>query len=351
MTTVFKSDQAATSKVDNFVGYKGPTDWHTYADFSNAIYKNSAGANIALTDVITSPTQKAFERLSDKLGNVSVSPAAIPRRSFIPAHGVFGIMSETANQGLYAGDLGTITITNAAASVYTLYATKGAAIIDKTLVNILSGSGTLLDPYIFKYKTQTTIAVGKDRADAMIVCTYCVGNRVPLNIVKNHDVVSDADINVNIDGLNRTQFTIVMRTVSPRFGDGILPSASGYVPIVKFYQDGINSVSYVKNRNVSLNIRAVKNGVNNEATQAAPVTSTIDTYAISFNNGVITHYMNGAKINAPVVIQNVAFNLYAITVLSADTQWSVAKDSDALVNLILYNRALSAAELANCLFT
>lgn len=348
MTTVFKSDQKATSKVDNFVGYMGPADWQTYADFSSEVYKNGAGANLSMTDIITSPSQIEAAKIVDKLGNVAVSPAGIPRRSFIPAHGIFGVMAETANRGLYVN--GSIVITTNTAAVYALYATKGSVLIDKSLVTVMSGTGTLYDPYLIKYKSQTTVPVDKDRADAVIVCVQCVGNRAPLNIITNQNNLSDSDLIVNIASINKSQFTIVIRTVSPKIGEGVLPAATGFVPIIKLYQDAANTLSYVKNRNTSLNIRAVINGINQDPEEAAPVTITVDTYAIAVDNGTITHYMNGAKINTHSVLRFNAFTLSEMRVLSVDSQWDVPKNSDALVNLIMYNRALSAAELASCVF-
>lgn len=348
MTTVFKSDQKATSKVDNFVGYMGASDWQTYADFSNEVYKNAAGTDLIMTDIITSLSQIAFDKIVDKLGNIDVSPAGIPRRSFIPAHGIFGVMAETPNRGFYAN--GNIVIAANTTTVYALYATKGSVLIDKSLVTVMSGAGTLFDPYLIKYKSQTTVPVSKDRADAVIACVQCVGNRAPLNIITSQKNLSDSDLIVNIASINKSQFTIVIRTVSPKIGEGVLPAATGFVPIVKLYQDAANTLSYVKNRNVSLNIRAVINGINQDPEEFAPVTSTIDTYAIAVNNGTITHYMNGAKINTHSVLKFNAFTLSEMRVLSVDSQWGVPKNSDALVNLIMYNRALSAAELANCIF-
>ena len=349
MTVVFKSDiKAETSaNISNFVGYTGSSDHYIYADISNNVYKKG-GASVGLTNIITSPAQKLFPTIIDKLGNVANSGAGIPRRSFVPAHGVFAVLAETANTGYVSGSnliIGTNTST-----VYVAYATKGRLLIDSNNVNLLSGTGTSIDPYIFKYKALTTIPFSLDRIDSFAVCTVCVGNRVPLGFVKNRDNVLDSDILINLDGVNKNQFTVVFRTISPKFGS-ILGLASGYVPLVKLIEDVNKSVSYVKVRNASLNIQTRNNGtVKGEAQEAAPVTQVVDTYAICFDNGTITHYMNGAKINAPSPMQLPSFTLNELKILSSDSQWSVAKDSDALVNLIVYNRALSASELATCLF-
>lgn len=349
MTVVFKSDiKAETSaSISNFVGYTGPSDHYIYADISNNVYQKG-GSTAWLLNIFTSPTQKLFPTITDKLGNVADSSAGIPRRSFVPAHGVFAVMAETANAGYVLNS--DLVITTNTSTVYAAYATKGRLLIDINNVNLISGTGTSIDPYIFKYKALTTIPFSLDRIDSLAVCTVCVGNRVPLNIVKNRDNVGDSDILLNLDGVNKNQFTVVFRTISPKLGS-ILGLASGYVPLVKLIEDVNKSVSYVKVRNTSLNIQTRNNGtVKGEAQEAAPVTQVVDTYAICFNNGTITHYMNGAKINAPSRIQLPSFTLNELRILSNDSQWYVPKNSDALVNLIVYNRSLSASELAMCLF-
>ena len=349
MTVVFKSDiKAETSaNISNFIGYTGPSDHYIYADISNNVYKKG-GASVGLTNIITSPAQKLFATIIDKLGNVVNSSAGTPRRSFVPAHGVFAVMAETANAG-YVSSSSLIIGTNTS-TVYAAYATKGRLLMDINNVNLISGTGTSIDPYIFKYKALTNIPFSLDRIDSFAVCTVCVGNRVPLSIVKDRDNVLDSDILVNLEGVNKNQFTVVFRTISPKLGS-ILGIASGYVPLVKLIEDVNKSVSYVKARNTSLNIQTRNNGiVKGEAPEAAPVTQVVDTYAICFDNGTITHYMNGAKINAPLAIQLPSFTLNELKILSFDSQWGVAKDSDALVNLIVYNRTLSASELATCLF-
>ena len=349
MTVVFKSDIKAdtSANISNFIGYTGPSDHYIYADISNNVYKKG-GASVGLTNILTSSAQKLFPTIIDKLGNVADSSAGIPRRSFVPAHGVFAVMAETPNAGYVSSS--NLIITTNTSTVYAAYATKGRLLIDINSVNLISGTGTSIDPYIFKYKALTTIPFSLDRIDSLAVCTVCVGNRVPLNIVKDRDNVSDSDILVNLDGVNKNQFTVVFRTISPKLGN-VLGPASGYVSLVKLIEDVNKSVSYVKVRNTSLNIQTRNNGtVKGEAQEAAPVTQVVDTYAICFNNGTITHYMNGAKINAPSYIQLPSFTLNELKILSADSQWGVSKYSDALVNLIVYNRALSASELATCLF-
>lgn len=349
MTVVFKSDIRADSSanVSNFAGYLGPVDHYIYADISNQIYKKN-GATVNLTDILASTGQKKFYGIADKLGNVEDSIAGFPRRSFVPAHGVFAIMAETANAGFVFNS--DIVISGSASATYAAYATKGKLTFDSEVVNLLSGSGTVLDPYIFKYKNTTTIPFALDRNDANAVCTQCVGNRVPLNIVKGRDNVSDSDINIKITDINKAQFAIVLRVISPKLGSKI-GNADGYVPIVKFFEDSGKSISYVKVRNASLNIQTRNaNMVKGNATEAAPVTQVVDTYAISFDNGKVNHYMNGARINAPEIIQLPSFVLNEIKILSTDVNWLVSKNSDALVNLIMYNRALSDVELANCLF-
>ena len=349
MTVVFKSDiKAETSaNISNFVGYTGPSDHYIYADISNGVYKKG-GVSVGLTNILTSSAQKLFPTIIDKLGNVADSSAGIPRRSFVPAHGVFAVMAETPNAGYVSSS--NLIITTKTSTVYAAYATKGRLLIDINSVNLISGTGTSIDPYIFKYKALTTIPFSLDRIDSLAVCTVCVGNRVPLNIVKNRDNVADSDILLNLDGINKNQFTVVFRTVSPKLGN-VLGPASGYVPLVKLIEDVNKSVSYVKVRNTSINIQTRNNGiVQGEAQEAALVTQVVDTYAMCFDNGTITHYMNGARINAPSRIQLPSFTLNELKLLSTDSQWSVPKYSDALVNLIVYNRALSASELAMCLF-
>lgn len=346
MTTVFKSDMKATASIENFTGYMGPADWFKYADFSNNDYRNSSNSKIALTDVLTSPNQVAHDVIIDKLGNVAKSRSGSPKRCFIPAHGVFGIVHEWDVVGVFSGN----SITIAAGATYALYATKGNIVFDKDLVTVLSGTGKPADPYLIKYKSTATIAVSKDRYDAVIVCTKLTDNRVPLSLATHPGGLYDADINVNISGVNKTQFTVVMRVVSPKIGEKLLPATSGFEPIVKFYQDATNTVSYVKQRNYALKIRALRSGVASDAEELAPVAQTVDTYAISMDNGVITHYMNGVKINAPALIQGTAFTLNELKVLSTDLQWSVYPNSTALLNFIVYNRALSAPELSKCVF-
>ena len=349
MTVVFKSDIKADSSanVSNFAGYSGPADYFIYADISNQIYKKNA-ITVNLTDILTSTAQKKFYSISDKLGNVEDSAVGLPRRSFVPAHGVFAIMAETSNAGFVLNS--DIVITTNLTAVYAAYATKGKLTFDTVLVSLISGTGTVLDPYIFKHKTTTTIPFVLDRSDAIAVCTQCVGNRVPLNVVKGRDNVLDSDINLKIEEVNKAQFTIVLRVISPKLGSAI-GIAGGYVPIVRFSEDTGKSVSYVKVRNASLNIQTRSAGtVKGNATEAAPVTQIVDTYAISFDNGTINHYMNAAKINSPTQIQLPSFVLNEVKLLSTDANWLVNKNSDALVNLIVYNRALSAVELATCLF-
>lgn len=346
MTTVFKSDMKATASMDNFTGYMGAADWYKYADFSNDDYRNNSNSKIALSDVLTSPSQQSYETLIDKIGNVSKSAANMPRRSFIPAHGVFGIVHDWNLTSVYSNS----AITIAAGLTYALYATKGTVVFDKSLVTVLSGTGKLSDPYLIKYKATANIVVNKDRYDAIVVCVKLSDNRVPISIVGEGRQVFDGDINVNIAGVNKTQFTIVMRVVSPKIGEGVLPATSGFMPIVKFYQDTTNTVSYVKQRNFALKIRALRSGVVSDAEELAPVAQTVDTYAISMSSGVITHYMNGVKINVPERIQGAAFTLNELKVLSNDTQWSVYSTGAALLNLIIYNRALSASELSKCVF-
>lgn len=346
MTTVFKSDMQATASIENFTGYVGAADWFKYADFSNGDYRNSSNSKIALTDVLTSPSQVSHDVLIDKLGNVVRHPPQVPKRCFIPAHGVFGIVHEWNVVGVFSGN----SITIAAGATYALYATKGNIVFDKDLVTVLSGTGKLADPYLIKYKSTATIAVSKDRYDAFIVCTRLVDNRVPLSLATHTGGLFDSDINVNISGVNKTQFTVVMRIISPKIGEKLLPATSGFEPVVKFYQDATNTVSYVKQRNFALKIRALRSGVVSDAEELAPVAQTVDTYAISMDNGVITHYMNGVKINAPARIQGTAFTLNELKVLSADAQWSVHPNGTALINLIVYNRALTATELSKCVF-
>lgn len=349
MTVVFKSDIKADSSanVSNFAGFSGPTDYYIYADISNQIYKKG-GSEVILTDILASPGQQKFYSISDKLGNIEDCQAGLPRRSFVPEHGVFAIMGETPNAGYVSSP--NLSISGSTTATYAAYATKGNIVIDTTKVNLVAGTGTAIDPYIFKYKASTLIPFTLDRNDAIAVCTQIVGNRVPLNIVKNRDNVLDSDINVKIEGVNKAQFSVVLRLISPKLGT-ILGNAEGYVPIIKFFEDATKSVSFVKNRNTSLNIQTRNVGVvKGEANEAAPVTQIVDTYAISFDNGVISLYMNGAKINVPTSIQLPSFILNDLKLLSGDSNWSVQKNSDALVNLIIYNRALSAIELATCLF-
>lgn len=349
MTTVFKSDMKATASLENFTGYMGPADWYKYADFSSADYRDSSNSKIALTDVLTSPSQVPHDVIIDKLGNVAKSRSGEPKRCFIPAHGVFGIVHEWDVVGVFSGN----SITIAAGATYALYATKGNIVFDKDLVTVLSGTGKLADPYLIKYKSTATIAVSKDRYDAVIACTKLTDNRVPLSLATSTGGLYDADLNVNIAGVNKTQFTVVMRIISPKIGEKLLPATSGYEPVVKFYQDATNTVSYVKQRNYALKIRARRSGVVPDASDAeelAPVAQTVDTYAISMDNGVITHYMNGVLINAPVRIQGTAFTLNELKVLSTDTQWRLYSNGTALLNFIIYNRALAAPELSKCVF-
>ena len=349
MTVVFKSDiKAETSaNIPNFVGYTGPSDYHIYADISNQIYQIGA-SDVHLNDILTSPNQQKFYNISDKLGNFEDSPAGFARRSFVPGHGVFAVMAETSNAGYVSG--GNLSIPVNSTATYAAYATKGKLLINADDVILVGGTGTSIDPYLFKYKSLANIPYSMDRNDALAVCTQVVGNRVPLNIVKNGDNVSDADLSVNLDGINKNQFTVVIRTISPNLVE-VLGPATGYVPIVKFFESLAKSVSFVKNRNNSLNFQTRINGsVQGETQEAAPVTQTVDTYAISFNNGLLTIYMNGAKINVPAFSQLPSFILNELKILSNDTQWGVYKNSDALVNLIIYNRALSPFELAKCLF-
>lgn len=350
MTVVFKSDVKADSNatIENFVGYKGPDDYFIYADISNNIYKK--GSNfINLVDILSSPGQKKFYAISDKLGNIKDSQAGVVRRSFVPAHGVFAVMAETPNRGFVLNKNIVIPANNSV--FYAAYATKGNLLINVNDVNLIGGQGTLVDPYIFKLKDLTIIPYSLDRIDAYAVCTQCVGNRVPLNPVLNSDNVSDSSIYANLDGVDKNQFSVVIRVISPQLG-GVIGETSGYVPVLKFIQDNSKSLSIVKVRNVSLNIQARSDGsVKGEAQEAAPVTSAVDTYAISFNNGQISLYMNGAKINTFAQIQLPSFILNTIEILSNDVQWGVTKTSDALVNLIIYNRTLSTLELSNCLFS
>lgn len=349
MTVVFKSDIKADSSanVSNFVGYTGPFDYYIYADISNQKYKIGA-SDVHLNDILTSPGQQKFYSISDKLGNFEDSLAGVPRRSFVPGHGVFAVMAETLNAGYVSGANLSIPVNSTA--TYAAYATKGKLLINTNDVILVGGSGTSVDPYLFKYKSLANIPYLMDRNDAIAICTQVVGNRVPLNIVKNKDNVSDADLSVKLDGINKNQFTVVIRTISPNLVE-VLGNSTGYVPVIKFLEAPTKSISFVKNRNNSLNIQTRNNGnVQGEAQEAAPVTQVIDTYAISFNNGLVATYMNGAKINVPAVNQLPSFILNELKILSNDTLWSVQKNSDALVNLIIYNRALPAAELATCIF-
>ena len=348
MTTVFKSNVKATASVANFIGFSGPTDYNIYMDIANDLYKTKAGPT-QLKNILKSPSQRKFPTIIDKLCNVVESVGGVPRRSYVPLHGIFAVMSETSNAGYIAGN--NITITTNPTTVYALYATKGSINIDNTKVNVLAGSCTVLDPFLLKYKADTTIGFTKTRFDAQAVCIACVGNRVPLSIVKDRDTVADSDLIVDLSSVNKMAFTVVIRTISPKSGRGVLPAAVGYVPIIKMFQDANTNISYVKVRNTSLNIRTKNSGVAQVAEEAALVTQEVDTYAISVGDGAIKHYMNGAKVNAPAHIQLPSFTLNEMRILSLDGDWGVPKECDALVNLIIYDRVLSDEELSKCIFS
>ena len=351
MTLVLKSSVNAVKGIPPSSGYKGPSDYVTFADFSKGMYIKN-GVAVALSNILTSPSQTSGTVVSDKYHNIGVSPAGVPRIGYIPAYGIYGVQSETSNKGCTVGS-DFFFQGNSLNTAYAVYSNKGSLSFDKTKVNFLGGTGNITDPYIFRRKSDSpsSIRFTTSRPDVRVYSIMCVGNRVPLSISKDGDVLSDSDLVLDVNGIDRSNFTMVFRTVSPRLGT-VLGNPLGYVPVVKFYGDNNSSFSFIKVRGVSLNVRVVSNGATKvEINEAAPVNADIDTYAISCSNGVMSCYMNGAKIDMKNGITSLAgFLLNGVKILSADSQWSVAKYCDHLVNAIVYNRALSSKELSECVF-
>lgn len=351
MTLVLKSNVNAVKGIPPSSGYKGPSDYVTFADFSKGAYIKD-GVAVALSNILTSPSQRSNAVVSDKYHNVGISPAGVPRIGYIPAYGIYGVQSETSNKGCSVGP-DFFFQGDSLDTPYAVYSNKGSLSFDKTKVNFLGGTGNITDPYIFKRKSDSpsSIRFTTSRPDTRVYSIICVGNRVPLSIAKDRDVLSDSDLVLNVNGIDRSNFTMVFRTVSPRLG-AVLGNPLGYIPVVKFYGDNNSSFSFIKVRGISLNVRAVSNGATTaEIREAAPVNFDIDTYAISCSNGIISCYMNGAKIDMKNNLTNLpGFLLNEVRILSADNQWSVPKYCDHLVNAIVYNRTLSSKELSECVF-
>lgn len=350
MSVIFKSNVRATAVIQNISGFQGPLDFTANADFSNNQYIKN-GLKSSINEIIKAPNQQPNPVLINEFGDVSISPSAQARRSYLVEHSTFGLLNAVANSNCYNIAANLITLPETNVRAYALYACKGSAQItelDLSKITVIKGTGTLKDPLIFYYKSSTTLNVLKSSDAENIVCVSLVGNRVPYAPFGAPGAVIDSTKNIDISLINQSEFTIVLRVIEPK--RGLDASMNGIATYLKIVQDATNAVTVAKARGSDLRTNFLKNGVSEAAWQAAETNRQLDTLVLTLKNGIVRCALNGTILPHPNISISSTFKATAIEIMTQDEAWGSGSPESALLNLIVYNRALTLEEMAKCSF-
>lgn len=348
MSVIFRSNVRATATINKRIGFQGPKDFTANADFSNNIYVKK-GKSVVAEDILSAEDQLSFLVLDNDLGDVSFSPNGKLRRSYLVEHGTYGVLCSVSNTNYFFKDRDCIELPEQNVKTYALYACKGRVDLEnKSNVTILKGSGTLKDPLIFDYKNLTVLKVIKSDGAETIVCTATVDSRVPYAPFSIQTTNVDVKKYIDTSLITPKEFTLVMRVVEPI--RGVDEPMIGIATYLKIIQDENNALTIAKARNYDLRTNVLKLGEANANWQAAEVNQTLDTLAIRLKNGQFRVALNGTLMPETHYKLDSSFIASSIYLMAADEQWESDYPESALLNLVVYDRALSNDEMVQSIF-
>ena len=348
MAVIFKSNVRATATIKKKIGFQGPNDFTANADFSNDLYFKR-GKVVSAEDILSAQDQLSFLVFDNDLGDVSLSPNSKLRRSFLVEYGTYGVLCSAANTNFFLKDKDCIQLPEKNVKTYALNACKGSVdLLEKTKVTVLKGSGTLKDPLIFNYKDSTVLKVIKSPDAENIVCTAIVDLRVPFAPFGIQTTNIDVKKYVDVTLIKPKEFTLVLRVAEPLRGlEGTMTGIATYLKII---QDSANALTVAKARNSDLRTNVLKQGEANANWQAAEVNKTIDTLVIRVKNGQFRMALNGTLMPETYYKLDSGFTATSIYLMAADEQWESDYPESALLNFVVYDRALSNDEMVQSIF-
>ena len=348
MAVIFKSNVKATTTIKKKIGFQGPIDFTASADFSNNIYLKN-GKSVVAEDILSVEDQLAFLVLDNDAGDISLSPNGKLRRSFLVEHGIYGALCSSSNTNFFFKDRDCVQLPEENVITYALYACKGSVDLkEKSNVTILRGSGTLKDPLIFNYKNSTILKVTQSEDAENIVCTAIAGMRVPFAPFGIQTTNIDVKKYLDVSLIKPQEFTLVMRVIEPI--RGIDEPMTGIATYIKIIQDDDNALTIAKARNSDLRTNVLKQGEGEADWQAADVNQIVDTLAIRVKDGQFRVVLNGILMPEAQVKLDSSFVASQIYLMAADEQWGSDYPESALLNVVVYDRALSNDEMVQSIF-
>ena len=153
MAIIIKSKNPGVGKPLSVDGYRGPTDYHTFADFHRRRY-SVASAEATVDDVVDVARNNRGNIFSQETEGVLefVVPVNEPRVSFYPHSGRRGLVCEQERFNFLA-ELGAPSFTSPAiTNQYAVWGIGGAVrVVARPGVDVVSGDGTLENPQIFTH--------------------------------------------------------------------------------------------------------------------------------------------------------------------------------------------------------
>lgn len=353
MALSFLSNKKASQIISDGSGYKGPMDYLFNMDVPNDDYfVLSEGNRIPMELgylVSSSRTTNAGRSLNEEMA-VSIVPADVPRRTYLPSAKTYGVLAEEIRYNFFDQKepiaSRTTTMLPVTTNFFACFAIGGTAKVSATEVDIIKGTGSYEDPMFFKLKeggTQTPMVTVSPGGYAVQV-EQLIGKRSASVVPSRTGLAkSPEEITLLETALGGDMGSAVFRIIEN--DRRVEHTASEYIPYVQFMQDESNYVAMNRRHdNNTLTLRLFKDGSEVSVSQIALVTGT-NTIAVSWHRGVVSFAVNGVAYDVPATMSP-TFKPAKVSFLSKIGTWVTVPGNGALSNLIGYDRALTLEELA-----
>ena len=352
MAVTFKSNQVASRYIKDVSGYRGPIDFGINVSFADDLIVDSNWNPVLLSNAISvNRGSQASVLKSADLSDYEIINNDVPRVSYIPDYGSFGLISSNWASAF----LGSVTATSAALSagsnVYSLFTTDiGGSIGIQTNANIsiLAGSGTFDDPLYFVVNANTTINLIRNNNAQKAHLMLASSGQTPF--IPNYEFIgiSPDTVQVNPSSFGLRSGAVVFKFASPKRKYQAYNGSDRQYPILLLKQDSDNYVAGYVDAAGKLNIRLYVGGVQRYfvASDESVNRNIVNTIAISWENGALKLFMNGVNF-VPFSERRMSddFSVNSLKIGGSLEGWVPLQSDLCLFNLVTYKRVLSNQEL------